>query len=98
MILDVDTVALHTAAKTFAQLSEEYTTVYTRLLNSASTMGAAWESADNQAFVEQINGFCEELKGMAAHLEQASQTLDRQAANYEDTRNNNIAAAKRLAN
>lgn len=98
MILDVDTLALRTAAKQFASYSEDYTTVYTRLMNAAQTMGDAWNSADNQAFVEQISGFCEELKAMANHLQQASQALDQQALNYETTRDTNITAAKQLAN
>ena len=98
MILDVDTQALRTAAQKFSSLSDEYTTVYTRLMNAAQTMGDAWNSADNQAFVEQISGFCEELKAMASHLQQGSLALNQQAQNYEDTRNNNITAAKQLAN
>ena len=98
MIIEFDTAAMRNAAKTFSQLSEEYTTVYERLLNTASTMGEAWASADNLAYVEQINGFCAELQGMSEHLLQASQSLDQQAKNYEDTRSNNITAAKRLEN
>ena len=98
MNLTVDPVALHTAAQKFAQLSEEYTTVYTRLINNAQTMGEAWMSADNLAFVDQISGFCDELRGMAAHLQQAAQTLDQQATNYETVRDNNIAAVRQLMN
>lgn len=98
MIFDVDTQAMRTAAQKFTSLSEEYTTVYTRLMNAAQTMGDAWNSADNQAFVEQITGFCEDLKAMANHLQQGSQALNQQAQNYEDARNNNITAVKQLAN
>lgn len=98
MIFTVDPPALHAAAQKFTQFSQEYTTVYTRLMNAAQTMGDAWNSADNQAFVEQITGFCEELKSMASHLDQAAQALNQQATNYETTRDNNIAAAKQMAN
>lgn len=98
MIFTVDPVALHSAAQKFTQLSQEYTTVYTRLMNAAQTMGDAWNSADNLAFVEQINGFCEELRGMAAHLDQAAQTLNQQATNYETVRDNNISSVKQLMN
>jgi uncharacterized protein YukE len=61
-------------------------------------MGEAWSAADNLAFVEQIDGFCEELKAMAGHLDQASQALDQQATNYETVRDNNVAGVKKLAN
>ncbi len=98
MTFTVDPPALHSAAQKFSQLSQDYTSVYNRLLNSAQTMGDAWNSADNQAFVEQINGFCEELKAMATHLEQAAQALNQQATNYETTRDNNVTAVRQLSN
>lgn len=98
MNFTVDPTALHSAAQKFIQLSQEYTTVYTRLMNAAQTMGDAWNSADNLAFVEQINGFVADLKAMAAHLDQAAQALNQQATNYETVRDNNIAAVKQLMN
>ena len=98
MNFTVDPPALHAAAQKFNQLSAEYTTVYTRLLNAAQTMGNAWSAADNQVFVDQINGFCEELKAMASHLDQASQALTQQAKNYETVRDNNVTGVKQLAN
>ena len=98
MNFTVDPVALHNAAQKFTQLSQEYTTVYTRLMNAAQTMGDAWNSADNLAVVEQINGFVADLKSMATHLDQAAQTLNQQATNYETVRDNNITAVKQLMN
>lgn len=86
------------AAQKLQSLSETYTGIYTQLLQEASTMGAAWEGADNQAFVEQISGFTEELKGMAAKLSMASQALDKQRANYVARQDNNITQVKKLAN
>lgn len=98
MKLVVDPPELHKASQKFTQLSEEYTAVYNRLLNTAGTMGEAWKAADNLAFVEQITGFCDELKVMAEHLNQAAQALEKQATNYETTRDNNITGVKRLVN
>lgn len=98
MTFTVDPTELHSAAQKFTSLSEEYTSVYTRLLNAARTMGNAWNSADNLAFVDQINGFCEDLKAMASHLEQSAQALNQQAKNYESVRDNNISSVKQLAN
>jgi WXG100 family type VII secretion target len=94
----VDPPELHKASQKFTQLSGEYTSVYNRLINTASTMGEAWKAADNLAFVEQITGFCDELKAMTEHLEQAAQALEQQAVNYETTRDNNITGVKQLAN
>lgn len=98
MNFTVDPPELHAAAQKFTQLSEDYSSVYNRLLNAAQTMGNAWNAADNLAFVDQINGFCEELKAMASHLQQASQALDQQAKNYETVRDNNVTSVKQLAN
>ena len=98
MRLTVDPPELHKAASKFNELAQEYTTVYQRLINSASTMGEAWKAADNLAFVDQINGFCDDLKNMTDHLTQAATALDMQAKNYEDVRDNNISSVKQLAN
>ena len=86
------------ASQKLQSLSETYTEIYTQLMQEANTMGAAWEGADNLAFVEQINGFTEELKAMAAKLSTASQALDRQRANYVARQDNNIAQVKKLVN
>jgi WXG100 family type VII secretion target len=98
MRFNVDPPELHKAAGKFTQLSGEYESVYSRLMNTASTMGEAWKAADNLAFVDQINGFCEELKAMTGHLTQAATALDQQATNYETTRDNNVTGVKQLAN
>ena len=86
------------AAQRLQNLSETYTEIYTQLLQEATTMGTAWEGADNLAFVEQINGFTEELKAMAEKLSLASQALDKQRANYVARQENNITQVKKLAN
>ena len=98
MRLVVDPPELHRASDRFNQLSDEYQSVHHRLLNTASTMGEAWKAADNLAFVDQINGFCDDLQAMAAHLRQAAQGLTRQAANYEATRDHNVTGVRTLAN
>ncbi len=98
MKMTTDTGEMHKAADKLLQQAEEYTSIYTRLLNTASTMGEAWKAPDNLAFVDQINGFLEELKAMTSHIEQASQALNQQASNYEATVEGNIAGVKKLAN
>ncbi len=88
-------------AKASSQLqtaSETYTEIYSQLLQEANTMGTAWEGADNIAFVEQINGFTEELKAMASKLSLASQALDKQRANYVARQDSNITQVKKLTN
>jgi len=86
------------ASQKLQALSETYTEIYTQLMQEASTMGSAWEGADNIAFVEQITGFTEDLKMMASKLSAASQALDKQRANYVARQDNNITQVKKLAN
>ena len=89
---------LGTAADKLSTISEGYTQIYTQLLQQASTMGAAWEGEDNLAFVEQINGFCQELKDMATKLVSAAEALRLQKSNYENRQADNIAQVRKLTN
>lgn len=86
------------ASQRLQTISEIYTEIYTQLMQEANTMGSAWEGADNLAFVEQINGFTEELKTMATKISNASQALDKQRANYIARQDNNITQVKKLVN
>ena len=86
------------ASKNLLTISETYTEIYTQLMQEANTMGTAWDSADNLAFVEQINGFTEDLKTMALKIRTASEALDKQRANYVARQDNNITQVKKLAN
>ena len=86
------------ASQNLQTISETYTEIYTQLMQEANTMGAAWDGADNLAFVEQINGFTEELKTMATKISTVSQALDQQRANYVARQNDNIAQVKKLVN
>ena len=89
---------LGTAAKKLQDCSDNYTSIYTQLLQDAGTMGAAWEGDDNLAFVDQINGFCDDLKTMADKLVLASQTLEQQKTNYQNRQQDNMTQVKRLSN
>lgn len=86
------------ASQQLQAISETYTEIYTQLMQEANTMGTAWDGADNLAFVEQINGFTEDLKAMATKISTVSQALDQQRANYVGRQNDNIAQVKKLVN
>lgn len=86
------------AAKKLEEISNIYTDIYKQLMQEANTMGSAWEGADNLAFVEQINGFTEELKAMATRLSVAGQTIEQQRVNYVAKQEDNITQSKKLPN
>ena len=89
---------LETASKKMAELSETYTSIYTQLMQVASTMGEAWEGEDDLAFVDQINGFNDDLKSMADKLQTASQALETQRQNYVQRQEHNMAQVRKLTN
>jgi WXG100 family type VII secretion target len=89
---------LGTASQAVLHLSEEYTSIYTQLMQQAGTMGEAWDGEDNLAFIDQINGFCEELKQMADKLKLASDSLKQQQTNYTNQQNDNITQVRKLVN
>ncbi len=86
------------ASRKLQEISETYAEIARQLMNEAGTMGAAWEGADNLAFVDQISGFTEELNQMSTRLANASQALETQRANYVARQDDNIAQVKKLVN
>ena len=61
-IIRVTPEQLEAASKKLHEYAISYTEIYSRLLQQAETMGEAWQGADNLAYVEQINGFCDNLR------------------------------------
>lgn len=99
MVINVESFDdIEKASQKLLSLSQTYTEIYTQLMQSASTMGTAWEGADNQAFVEQITGFTEELKSMADKLSVSSEALHKEKQNYVERMDGNITNVKKLAN
>jgi WXG100 family type VII secretion target len=89
---------LEAAAKKMHEHSATYTQIYQQLMQEIGAMGSAWEGEDNVAFVNQISGFCEELKAMADKLQLAGDALMQQKTNYANRQQANIDQAKQLAN
>lgn len=89
---------LEAASKKMHEFSGTYTQIYQQLMQEAGAMGTAWEGEDNIAFVNQITGFCEELKLMADKLQTASDALLQQKTNYSNRQQANIEQVKQLIN
>ena len=86
------------AAKKLQKTAQNYKDISTKLMQQAKTMGAAWDGADNLAFVEQITGFMKELQAMSGRLAQAGRILSAQRANYANRQEANMTAVRRLVN
>ncbi|NMB34510.1 MAG: WXG100 family type VII secretion target [Clostridium sp.] len=89
---------LEKASGRLAEISENYTEIYKKLMEQAQTMGEAWEGADNIAFVDQITGFCTELERMSQKILSASETLMKQKEHYVNRQETNITEARKLTN
>ena len=92
----VDTQEMQQTTAFLKKASSDYSRIYTQLLSVASSMGAAYSSADNAAFVEKIQSCSGDLKSMAQRLEAAADILDKQRANYERQMEENLSAVQRL--
>lgn len=96
--IKMDPAQMEAAATSLRTASEDYTRIYGRLMNAANTMGSAWDSADNVAFVNQINGCTEALKAMADKLALTAQVITKMKDNYIAVQDNNKTQVRKLAN
>lgn len=97
-IIRVTPEQLEAASKKLHEYAINYTEIYSRLMQQAETMGEAWQGADNLAYVEQINGFCDNLRAMSEKLQEAGDILLQQKTNYVNRQEDNIAQVKKLTN
>lgn len=94
----VDPAQLETAASNMDAQAADYERQYLQLFGEVDNMGAAWQGADNLAFVSQIKGFMDDFQKMVALLKQYSQFLKDSAKTYRNTQDQIVAGAKRLTN
>jgi WXG100 family type VII secretion target len=96
--ITVDPAKLDSAAQKVDQQSADYERVYKALFSEIEGMQAAWQGADNLAYVTQIKGFQDDFNKMNALMKQYSEFLRTSARTYRETQNEVINAAKRLTN
>lgn len=94
----VDPTRLETAAQKMDGQAADYERLYKQLFSEVDGMGAAWQGADNVAFVGQIKGFMDDFQQMVALMKQYSEFLKLSAKTYKETQSEIVNAAKRLAN
>ncbi|MFJ7729563.1 WXG100 family type VII secretion target [Neobacillus sp. NPDC097160] len=94
----VDPAKLEKAATSIDQQAADYERLYKSLFSEVEAMGAAWQGADNLAYVNQIKGFTDDFMKMKAKMDEFSHFLKTSAKTYRDTQNEVISGAKRLSN
>lgn len=83
MKLAASSAELHSASQAAYRFATDYSGIYSRIAGIARTMGEIWKTADNLAFVERINEFCDDLQALARHFENLGYNLEGFAHNYE---------------
>lgn len=87
---------MQSTAKQLESLSQSYSNIGKQLIQNATTMGSAWEGADNQAYVKKITNITKELEAMSNKILKASQSLNQQTQNYINRQDANVSGAGRL--
>lgn len=92
----VDTSRLTAAAQKVEGLAGEYEGEYGRLFETVHDMKAVYDSADSEAFINQIEGFRNDFEKMTQLMREYASFLKKTATDYE-TRSQQLAnEAKRL--
>lgn len=94
----VDPGKLSTASTSVGAKADDYERQYKQLFSEVDAMGAAWQGADNIAFVTQIKGFTEDFNKMTTLMRQYSEFLSQSSKVYAQAQNDTIAGAKKLTN
>lgn len=92
----VDPSVLSQKATQINQYADEYDSISTQLQQAATSMGAAYDSADNRKFIERMEACAKDLKLMSDKLRSASTTLKGQSSLYVDQETANTQQASSL--
>jgi WXG100 family type VII secretion target len=97
-IIEVTPEQLETTAGKIEGLAADYKTQYEKLYSETSAMANTWNGKDNVAFVNQIDGFKDDLQKMHNEMIKYAEYLRQTAKAYRDTQDNVVAEARKLAN
>lgn len=88
---DLDRVAAQILAN-----AQEYESIANKLMQTAQEVGGVYQSADAQAFLTSIMNCQTDLKAMVSKLNQISEALKTQSANYQKVSAHNTQQARKL--
>ena len=91
-----DSDAMRTKSAQLKVHAQQYETIRKQLLQTATSIGNAYQSEDNLAYITRIEQFCVELQNMTDKLLTASNILLEQAAAYDMQEKNNTRRALSL--
>lgn len=89
---------LESTAATIEQLANEYKAQYTELYATTGALAQTWTGEDNVAFVNQIEGFKDDLEKMRVLMNRYAEYLRTTAKSYRDTQETITKQARTLVN
>ncbi len=89
---------LETAAAKIENLANTYKQQYESLYKSTDAMASTWQGKDNVAYINQINGFKNDLTKMKNLMDSYASFLRKSAKSYRQTQDNITSQAKKLVN
>ena len=92
----VDTNAVRRTADTLNGLADEYDRYRNKLLRTATSMGHAYQSADNRVYVARITEFCQQMMEVSNRLRTAAQVMKTKSGNYDNREQENVIQANKL--
>lgn len=95
--IKVDPAQLNATASQVESAAGEYRKLYNKLFSDVGGMRAAWQGVDNQAFTQQIEGFRDDFEMMAKLMDEYGTFLRNAAKTYQQTQDEIVSQAQRLA-
>jgi len=92
----VDTDRVRAKAEAVNGLSQEYSGLSKQLRNVATSMGRAYESADNKEYIKRVNECCDNLDKMAVKLADTAGLLRKQSGLYDKREEINLQQSYKL--
>lgn len=89
---------LTSASEKIDSLAADYQKVYMKLYSEVESMNAAWDGADNVAYVSQVKGFEDDFQLMYKLMLDYSTFLKNSAQMYTQTQDDIISQASKLVN
>lgn len=97
-VIEVTPQELISAAQSIEGLAADYKTLYSQLYQKTDSMASSWQYKDNQAYINQINGFKDDLEKMKNLMDTYAQFLRKSADAYQKTQDEITNRAKQLKN
>lgn len=97
MKIVVEPAFLIQSAKQMEEQIQAYERQYRKMYQEVETMQNSWQGKDNLAYVTQINGFQKDFQQMVILLTQYVQFLKSSAKMYQDTQEERMLQARKLA-